>query len=277
MNETLSMNQANQLMRAVDEELQTAARNIEKDSNQFLYDLSKIWEDKNATEFAGKYNTAIKDVISTLSKNDNTIIETIGDIATYYAKQGGMSERPNVLIKVMQANIDYQVVKENFADSENGDDFGFKNVNEGASQVMDTYNQYKSKMKQTASQLADRMNGINAFGNSTISMQLTKSAGNIVEILTNALETIGRGIEEGVSETANAYIAAGIAASDVIKGLIGEKEIEKITPEIIHQKMYGAPSGGIADKIITIPDGIGDIGGPQKVYGAPSSGIEGTK
>ena len=208
-NETLSAKQADKIIERANEIVSTCKQRMETKNNEFVNKISTIWEDKNAVEYMKEHKKSFEDIISQFGNNNKIFAETVKDIATAYIKAGAMSVAVSVMPITLTANILIDKVKEFLANGQNTDDFGFKNPQAGAEQVMDAFVTLKTELEKEVNNAVNKIKGINAFGNVQIQNNLAQSAGDMVKILKERIAYEEKAIREAVDKTAQGYIKLG--------------------------------------------------------------------
>ena len=145
-----------------------------------------------------EHKKSFEDIISQFGNNNKIFAETVKDIATAYIKAGAMSVAVSVMPITLTANILIDKVKEFFANGQNTDDFGFKNPQAGAEQVMDAFVTLKTELEKEVNNAVNKIKGINAFGNVQIQNNLAQSAGDMVKILKERIAYEEKAIREAV-------------------------------------------------------------------------------
>ena len=212
--ETLSITQASKMVEQANESLSTCKNEIETKINDFLSDMSRIWEDKNAVELAVNINTSYQRVLKTMTKNIAEFANNLQQITTLYLKLGAMPEKLTTEPAKFSGELNYNVVKEYFKDSENGDDFGFKDVKQSPQLVMNSFEILRNKLQIATSEMIGSLDKIRAFGNSNVKMEVAKSAGSIVNIITQEIEAMRNDTKEKLMTTAAQYSGASVAATE---------------------------------------------------------------
>lgn len=211
--ETLSKRQAEEIINSANRINTDCAKQIEKRVKEFVDQVSDIWEDKNAVDFSQKLKEQAEKIVEQLSKNNKTFGETVTDIAKAYFAAGGMGLAIGVAPASILANIDVGKIKEFFGNGENGDDFGFRNVDSGPEEVMTAFNSLKSDVQKIVSEAVQGIGKINAFGNAEVKNNLAQSAGRIVEIVGENIGTTEKDIKSYVQSTADAYKKTGSSSA----------------------------------------------------------------
>ena len=215
-NETLSMKQADKIVEELNKIMTLCKTKIEQKDTEFINKLSKVWEDKNATEFIQKHKQSMDRLMEGLNKNDNIFVNTVRDITAAYAKAGGMALALAAEAVKLGVTLPVEIIKEFFGDG-NGDDFGFKDPEKGADQVLDAFNDLASAIEKTASDAVNQIKGINAFGNTRVQLNLAASAGEIVNIVKVNIEENKKMVKEYVDQTAQGYKSVGSNAEGAAK------------------------------------------------------------
>lgn len=210
-NETLSPRQANRIIQEYSEIISTTQNKMEKRIEKFVNDVSDKWEDTHATTFANTFKSAMDDLGDSLVKNAHIFTGGVSDIAKAYIKTGGVSGSINADTIVNAKKVDISKIKEFFANSENGDDFGFKNV-EAADEVITSYKDMITDLVEIATSASQRINKINAFGNVNIGASLGKSGAKVISLVQEAAETASSSLKETITGAANAYKSTGKSA-----------------------------------------------------------------
>lgn len=211
-NEILSMKQAKNIIETNEEIMANTVRRIEEKNNEFVDKISTIWEDQNAVDFMQLHKRNMEEIINELNNNKDIYANAVKDIADAYARVGGNSDRLTSTPRKLAANISVERVKPNFTGSGNDDDFGFKNPELGAEQVMDAFNELKTSLERIAADATNRIRSINAFGNTQVQLNLAQSSGKIVGIVLGAINASSTGIAQAVAETARRYTSIGQSA-----------------------------------------------------------------
>lgn len=210
-NETLSPRQANRIIEEYSGIISTTQGKMEKRIEQFVNDVSDKWEDSYATKFANQFKAAMDDLGDSLVKNAHIFTEGVSEIAKAYIKTGGVSGSINSDSIVNSKKVDISKIKEFFANSENGDDFGFKNV-EAAEEVINSYKEMISDLTEIATSASQKISRINAFGNVSIGANLGRSGAKVIGIVQEAAETGANSLNETITGAANAYKSTGKSA-----------------------------------------------------------------
>jgi len=211
--ETLSMKQALQIINTDQMILRDTSMKMTMRNDEFVNQVSHIWEDQNAVELFKKHKQNMEGFIDELRENGNIFANTVKDIADSYAKAGGLAQRLSFTPIQLAKKIDVSKIKEFFSDGENGDDFGFVNPETGPGQVMEAWNSLVADLKSMAADAVARIKAINAFGNTEVQLRLAESAGKVVEILNQHIESSKKIVEEYISKSASQYIKVGAAGS----------------------------------------------------------------
>ena len=258
--ETLSVSQAIRIIDTANEILSKSNSKMNKAFNQFLTDLSDVWEDKNAVELAKVVNDSYQKILENLTKNNQIFADTIVEIANSYKTAGGMQESISIGACGFGGQLDIGQVQEYFSDG-NGDDFGFRDITVSPVQVMNALKEMESEIKAIAVEIVDAIKGIPAFGNQNVKLEIAKSAGKIVEIVDQALAKVRKSTEEQVTNTAMAYGKAGEAAIALVGGISdGIKDKIKDTINKPPQVKYAPPQ----------PNTIVTVTAPQLKYAPPT-------
>ena len=169
MNETLSQSQVHAVCDSVNTTIMALKNKIEQKNDEFILSLSKTWEDRNAVTYSKNHQRELETIINNLNSNHRTFLDALENIANFYSHAGNMNHISIDRI-TLTPNIHVSLIKEYFADSTNGDDFGFKDPSHGASKAMDAFETLKNSLKAAARETADKMNATNAFGNTNIKL-----------------------------------------------------------------------------------------------------------
>ena len=211
--ETLSVKQADSIIREINDITKETRNKIELTSEEFLTDISHVWEDENAVKFSTKFRESMVKVIDNLSQNNNTFCETVRDIANAYVKAGNIGQSVSAIASKIAIQINSGIVKDHFADGENGDDFGFVNPETGPDQVMASFDTLKTNLKSIAVETNNRIKSINAFGNDQVKLALASSAAGMIGIVEKQIVSSSKSCKELVSESAKRYIQVGQSAT----------------------------------------------------------------
>ena len=256
--ETLSVKQANSIINSMNDIARDCCVETERANDEFVDELSRIWEDQNAVDFAKLHKQNVTDMINNLNSNNETYVRTVTDIANSYIKAGGVNEKVNALVAKRVANINVDRVKEYFTNTENADDFGFINPETGVDAIASVYENYEKKIERISLDTSKKIQQINAFGNQDVQLALASSAGKVVDIFLKGVKTETNHLREAVDKTAKNYIAVGRAVSGIES----------------NQLLYGpAPGGGSGGS-----GGSGEDKPNQLLYGpapGPSGGVSG--
>ena len=212
-NETLSLSQANQIMQNFTNSIDNCAKNVLTKNEEFAKNVSVIWEDQNAVDFSKKLENSVTEMIRSMKKNNAVFNQTVSDIAKTYMQVGGITItgiQPATIPPM--PTIDFSIIKNKFADGENGDEFGFRNPETGAEQVMDTFDTLKTSLSNIAGSISSEIKKINAFGNQAVQGNLAKSGGRIVNILEDGIRQLEMQVRQHVDQTAQSYIKTGTSA-----------------------------------------------------------------
>ena len=211
--ETLSMKQANRIITEDQRILMETTMKMTSRNQEFVDQVANVWEDQNAVDLFKKHKENMEGFIDELKENGTIFANTVKDIADSYAKAGGMSERLSPPPMRLPKQIDVSKIKEYFTNGENGDDFGFVNPETGPSQVMEAFKNLVQDLKNIASEAVNEIKGINAFGNTEVQLRLAESAGKVVEILQNHIQSSEKVVEEYITKSAAGYVKVGAAGS----------------------------------------------------------------
>ena len=211
--ETLSMKQALHIITTDQMILRSTAMRMTMRNNEFVDQVSNLWEDQNAVDLFKKHKENMEGFIDELKENGNIFANTVKEIADSYAKAGGISQRLSFTPINIAKNIDVSKIKEHFTNGENGDDFGFINPETGPGQVMEAWESLVQDLKAMAVDAVDQIKGINAFGNTEVQLRLAESAGKVVEILNQHIEASKKVVAEYIEKSALAYVKVGAAGS----------------------------------------------------------------
>ena len=210
----VTLKQAKGINAEIESILLATAKQMETRHDEFVNQISNIWEDKNAVEFIKVHKTNMTGFLDELQKNGNAFTGTVAGIANHFAEIAGIAERLTPSNIKLTANFNTSKVAEHFANGENGDEFGFKNPAVGAQQVMDAWQSLKNDLTKYANDAVTRINGINAFGKASIRMRLAESAGKNVSILEQHINDSKKQVEEYVNKTARRYVEANTSAEE---------------------------------------------------------------
>ena len=216
-NETLSGKQAENIIEKANEIMTLCVKKMEESNDAFVKKLSTIWEDKNAVDYMKLHKKNFDAFVKELGDNNKVFAERVRDVANAYIKAGGMSVSIAATAIGLTANFAIESVKEFFTNGENSDDFGFKNPDSGAEQVMDAFKELKTALEKSASDAVNQIKGINAFGNINVQLNLAQSAGTIVGILKDHVNVAEKQIKQSVEETAKGYKSIGSGAETAAK------------------------------------------------------------
>lgn len=211
-NETLSPSQAQSIIEQASSVMSVTNNAIVAKNEEFIDKLSHIWEDENAVTYVGKHKVNFDQLLQELQKNTQTFADTVKDIADGYARVAGNSVSINAVLGKSVGVVDVAKISNFFADGEGGDEFGFRNPESGASQVMDAFDALKTQVTAIASEAVERIQSINAFGNQTVIANLAKSAGKVVQIVEDHINEASQQISQYVEQTAQSYIKLGTSA-----------------------------------------------------------------
>lgn len=222
--ETLSISQANHMVEQANESLNRCKNEIETKTNDFLLEMSRIWEDKNAIDLSININASYQRILSTMTKNIEEFAKNLEYITNLYLVIGSMPEKLTTQPVRFSGELDYKVVKEYFKDSENSDDFGFKDVNHSPQMVMNSFEILRNKLQIAASEMITSLDKIRAFGNTKVKMEVAKSAGNIVGIITEEIDKMRLDTKEKLMATAAQYSGASVAATEAASYFMKNEE-----------------------------------------------------
>ena len=216
MNETLSQSQVTSIVVDVNSIVVACARNIEKKNDEFVSTVSEIWEDRNAVEYFKKHKRLFENIINNLNSNHRTFLDAIENIANYYSKVGNIGRVTVDRINI-EPHVNVSKIQEYFTDSENSDDFGFRNPSSGASQIIDAFNQLAVDLDKIANESSSRINQTNAFGNTKVKLELSRSASKVISIVNDSIKVAKTSIQNYIDQTAKAYIKVGQDSADAMK------------------------------------------------------------
>lgn len=215
-NETLSMKQADKIVEELNKIMTLCKTKIEQEDTKFITKLSKVWEDKNATEFVKEHKKSMDNMMEGLNKNSVIFASTLREICEAYAKAGKMGIAMAAHTVHLTIALPIEMVKEFFGDG-NGDDFGFKDPDKGADQVLDAFDDLAHEISKIASDAVSQIQGVNAFGNTNVQLNLASSAGKIVNIVQESVLANKKMIKEYVDQTARGYKNVGSNAEGAAK------------------------------------------------------------
>ena len=198
---------------------------METKMNDFLLDMSRIWEDQNAVDLSININRSYERILSTMTSSNNEFAKNLEEITKLYLAIGAMPEKLTAQPIKFSGELNFKVVKEYFKDSDNPDDFGFKEVDISPQMVMNSFDILKQKTELIANDMVTNLDKIRAFGNSNVKMEVAKSAGRIVESITQEIEILRNDTKEKLMTTAAQYTGASVAATETFASLT--REIEK--------------------------------------------------
>jgi len=206
--ETLSPSQAKRIVDEANGIMSRCKTEMENKNQEFVEKVSKVWEDTNAVNYFQTHKKNMEGFIEELSKNNEVFGNAVQEIANKYCSAGGKGAISVSKITLSPA-IDVSLIKDVFAEGENGDDFGFINPQNGAAQVMDAFTELVNSLTNSATNAVSSIQSINAFGNSEVRMEIAKSAGTVVTILKDHIAQAQKLIKEFVDQTAQAYVKVG--------------------------------------------------------------------
>ena len=270
-NETLSVKQANRIIDKSNEVLAKCNSELNTKCNDFLKNLSTIWEDTNAVKFSKDFDKTHTELVNNLNKNNEIFASTIRDISDMYVKAGSMKEKVSSSARKLSGKLNSSVVKEHFSGSENADDFGFLDISSGPQKVVDELEKLKSAMSKISSEMVSGMNSISAFGNVNVSLAITKSAVSMIDIVRENMEKIAAKVKEHLEETAKMYSNVGSNSVTAAAVKIGE---EVGAAAAVAAGAAGAASGvaGAAGKTSSNSSGGTTGGTPIQAKYAPPTG-----
>lgn len=216
-NETLSVKQADKIIEEANGIMSVCVKRMEEKNDAFVKKVSTVWEDKNAVDYMKLHKKNFDEFVKELGGNNRIFADRVKTIADAYIKAGGMAVAVAASPIALTANFIIDAVKEFFANGENADDFGFKNPTAGADQVMDAFGELKTGLQQVAQDAINKIKSINAFGNTSVQLNLAQSAGAIVGILNEHIAKAEQQIKQHVGETAAGYTKIGSSAETSAK------------------------------------------------------------
>lgn len=215
--ETLSVTQANQLIGEVNKHLVTCQEKMTNSFNTFLDDLSRLWEDQNAVDFAKKINDIYQELLNEMTIKNGFFGTYVINLANLYIRIGNMNEKVTEEPKTFSGEINYQVVKKYFANSENEDDFGFKDpTNAGIQEILQTYKTLYRSLQDITLQLSKDILKTNAFGNTSVMGRITTLSAELIRYMMTELTEIERHFSNSLRYTFEEY--SKIATSVINEG-----------------------------------------------------------
>ena len=214
--ETLSVTEAQKILENLGNILDHCASCMSEDLNEFLRVLSTIWEDNIARDLGRSIFDQSQTIMDVLSKNYNTMADTLEDIVRYYKNVGGMDESFYAVHRTYQSHVDKAIVKEYFSDG-NGDDFGFKDIINGPDIVKLILKEYINNLQKVADHVKGLIAGSNAFGNYSITQELSASGARIVEIVKEASSRMTKSTEDHIELAAKMYGKIGQEAKEQLE------------------------------------------------------------
>ena len=218
-NETLSVSEANKIIDNLGHVLDNCAYHMSDDLNTFLIGLNKIWADRIARELGQNIYKKSQAIMDVLSRNYNTMGQTLEDIVASYKKVGNMQEDFSVVRRYYKSKVNDKIMQEYFSDG-NGDDFGFKDRINGPDTVMIILEEYTNNLQKVAEHVKWLIAGSNAFGNNDVTRELSNSGARIVEIVESATKEMQEEVREHIELAAKRYGLIGQAARE---------QMEKVT------------------------------------------------
>ena len=213
--ETLSMREAGSVIEKINNILAGAINKMQTKNDDFVKQISLVWEDQNAVDYMKVHQANLLEMVRELEKNNKIYADAIKNIALAYAKTGAMvGATVGVEAAKLPATFGISQVQNHF---ETGDEFGFKNPESGADQVMDAFSTLVREVGQIAGDAVSQIKGINAFGNTDVQLNLAQSAGTMIGILKDHLDRANTQIRQYVDATARAYMKVGSSAADAAK------------------------------------------------------------
>ena len=221
--ETLSMKQANKIADDFGIAMLKIVCEVNDRNHDFYMTVKKIWQDQNACDFKTKHSRYISDALETLRKNYRIFILTLVEITNAYASAGGMNEKfsPSIdEVTIFRASsLSYTQIgadefhpyfTQGYGMAEFAtDEFGFMNPETGGQEAIDAFNELVNAISKRAQEVVDEIKKINAFGNTTIKLNLARSSGLVVSELSNALDKSLKDIQELLERTAAMYKKVG--------------------------------------------------------------------
>ena len=211
--ETLSMNEAKKIVTENQRILLACAKQMDTRNDEFVEQISHLWEDANAVKFAQSHKKNMVNFTDELKQNERTFAETVKEIADSYAKVGGIAMRLAIAPITLVPVFDISKINEFFKDSANGDDFGFIDPVSGPDKVIEAWNALVADLNKYAAEAVNAIKAINAFGNVEVQLNLAQSAGKIVEILNSHIAESKKQVTDYVGKTAAGYAKVGSAAT----------------------------------------------------------------
>lgn len=205
-NETLSPKQVTQIRTQFETIIKSTVKKVEEQFNTFFTTMKQEWEDQYAVELAEKLKKSMLEVTTHLQENCNAFTSTLEEIANAYHKTGNMGSMSVEKVTTGTLSLNAKIEK-----TFDGDMFGFKNV-ASHNKISEALQQLVSALKSTISEAQSQIQGINAFGNTTVTQNLGKSAGKIIEIMQNAITQVKSSTDENLAAAAKAYQTTGSSA-----------------------------------------------------------------
>lgn len=200
--------QADKVISQANSAATTTKTKVENAIREFSETVSHIWEDKNATTYAGKLKESINSCIKELSDNNGIFGSAVTGIFEGYRGAGGNDDKMQESAISFSGNVDISKIKDHFAN----DSFGFGENDEGEvdvagskEKIMAAFKKLKEELTKARDTSVSEIESINAFGNAEIRSRLARSSGEVVRILEDHINEIDKLTADYVEETAKGY------------------------------------------------------------------------
>lgn len=218
-NETLSIRQAQKIKDELYKILNDCIGRIDGTNADFLGILSVNWADENAVEYGKAHNKRMEVLLRTIKENYKKFIDVLDNICSAYAQAGGMTS--HLQTGTTTGNLrNYSLsnkmkINNHFGD---GDEFGFKDVNESSEKITSAFSDILKKyLCKAALDTVNQLKAVNAFGNTRVQLTLAQSAGEIVNIITATIKELKKLLDTKLDETKSSYMNIGISAEAAAK------------------------------------------------------------
>lgn len=212
-NSTLSPSQANSIQQQLNDFLSNCKVKIDNACDSFTAKIQDTWEDPNAMSYMSDFKQAMINVVDELTSNNKVFNQTLQGVCDSYDQTAGRSGSFTEPASSFTSNVDVSKIQDKFED----DSFGFKNPANGASQVMDAFEELTSIISSAIEEVRDRIGNVNAFGYKDINRNFGDSAGTLVKIVGDQINNLKTSINENVDKTSQTYLNLAQNAASAAK------------------------------------------------------------
>ena len=260
---TVSPKQAKNLVDEVQKSAASCKAKIDQNVNEFFGQLSRVWADKYAVEFAKEVERKISIVVGDLNNKANALMSDIVGLANEYASVGGLGTRIDYTRCSFSVSVNTGAVKEEFADGSSGFIGNNTKVSLGIVGKLETL--YKG-LAMCGDQLIDAMQRTNAFGNTDVKAMLVVFAKNFKDGMAGEVHGLTSVCQNMISETEKRYqkVSSSYGGSNFSGGrtFSGDNNIPSGGSNI--------PSGGSnvsSGRPVSSVPAVGDIASAGRVTG----------